>query len=54
MEGAVKIADFGYSTEVAPGALPHRSMVGTPYWMAPEVVSGKEYDFKVLNVELFL
>lgn len=48
-EGAVKIADFGYSTEMVQGSPPHHSMVGTPYWMAPEVISGKEYAFKVFN-----
>lgn len=35
-EGGVKLADFGVATRT--GALTDNSVVGSPYWMAPEVV----------------
>ncbi|GAA5845101.1 hypothetical protein JCM9279_005433 [Rhodotorula babjevae] len=35
-EGSIKLADFGVATRV--GSLPDSSVVGSPYWMAPEVV----------------
>lgn len=45
-EGQVKISDFGFSaltlTEKGRGAS-RCSMVGTPYWMAPEVVARRPY-----------
>lgn len=36
-EGRVKLADFGVATRA--GALADNAVVGSPYWMAPEVVS---------------
>ncbi|KAG0148073.1 hypothetical protein CROQUDRAFT_41983 [Cronartium quercuum f. sp. fusiforme G11] len=35
-EGGVKLADFGVATRT--GALTDNAVVGSPYWMAPEVV----------------
>jgi serine/threonine protein kinase len=35
-EGLVKLADFGVATKQS--GLDHASVVGTPYWMAPEVI----------------
>ncbi|CAH7671533.1 kinase-like domain-containing protein [Phakopsora pachyrhizi] len=35
-EGGVKLADFGVATRT--GALSDNAVVGSPYWMAPEVV----------------
>lgn len=35
-EGSVKLADFGVATRVGP--LKDSSVVGSPYWMAPEVI----------------
>jgi len=42
------IADFGYGAQLGGGGTDRRaSVVGTTYWMAPEVVKGKEYSCKV-------
>ena len=46
-EADVKIADFGVSEHVANQMAAKHTLVGTPYWMAPEVVSGAEYNTAV-------
>ncbi|XP_020577946.1 MAP3K epsilon protein kinase 1-like [Phalaenopsis equestris] len=37
-EGLVKLADFGVATKLNEADLNAHSVVGTPYWMAPEVI----------------
>uniref|UniRef100_A0A915KMB6 non-specific serine/threonine protein kinase n=1 Tax=Romanomermis culicivorax TaxID=13658 RepID=A0A915KMB6_ROMCU len=44
-QGVVKLADFGSASLVSPA----QSFVGTPYWMAPEVILAMDegqYDYK--------
>ncbi len=47
LDGSVKIADFGFAVNLSMEEEKRASVVGTPYWMAPEVIRGSEYDGKV-------
>ena len=36
--GQIKLSDFGFCAEVSKEVPRRRSLVGTPYWMAPELI----------------
>jgi serine/threonine protein kinase len=46
-DGQVKVADFGFAINLTSEQSKRTSVVGTPYWMAPELIRGSEYDYKV-------
>uniref|UniRef100_A0A6U6AEJ5 non-specific serine/threonine protein kinase n=2 Tax=Guillardia theta TaxID=55529 RepID=A0A6U6AEJ5_GUITH len=47
LDGSVKLADFGYCVQLTEEAGRRNSLVGTPYWMAPELIRTQYYNEKV-------
>eukprot|EP01114_Cavostelium_apophysatum_P018583 TRINITY_DN577_c0_g2_i4.p1 TRINITY_DN577_c0_g2~~TRINITY_DN577_c0_g2_i4.p1 ORF type:complete len:452 (+),score=111.48 TRINITY_DN577_c0_g2_i4:176-1357(+) len=45
--GIIKIADFGFAAQLTTKKQKRKTVVGTPYWMAPELIQGLDYDAKV-------
>jgi len=44
--GQVKLADFGATGQLTETATKCQTIVGSPYWMAPEILLGSKYDGK--------
>jgi p21-activated kinase 2 len=38
LDGDIKIADFGFAIQLTKDKLNRKSVVGTPAWMAPELI----------------
>lgn len=49
----MKLADFGVATKLTEADINTHSVVGTPYWMAPEVLHLSRWNFLALVIYLF-
>lgn len=47
LRGDIKITDFGYCAQITETDRHRNTLVGTPYWMAPEVITRKNYDSRI-------
>ncbi|NXA16222.1 PAK3 kinase, partial [Sapayoa aenigma] len=47
MDGSVKLIDFGFCTRLTPEQTKRSSFLGSPFWLAPEMLRTNEYDAKV-------
>ncbi|XP_038132491.1 serine/threonine-protein kinase PAK 6-like [Cyprinodon tularosa] len=47
LDGRIKLSDFGFCAQISEDVPKRKSLVGTPYWMAPEVISKAPYGTEV-------
>jgi serine/threonine protein kinase len=46
-DGRVKLTDFGFVAQVSSDLQKRKSLVGTPYWMSPQIISRLPYGTEV-------
>lgn len=42
-DGSIKVTDFGFCAQVSAQVPRRKSLVGTPYWLSPEIISRQPY-----------
>ncbi|XP_044024099.1 serine/threonine-protein kinase PAK 6-like [Siniperca chuatsi] len=47
LDGRIKLSDFGFCAQISKDVPKRKSLVGTPYWMAPEVICKTPYGTEV-------
>jgi len=47
VDGRVLLADFGSAARLTATRPTRKTVIGSPYWMAPELIRGEEYSQKV-------
>uniref|UniRef100_A0A7S3PQY3 non-specific serine/threonine protein kinase n=1 Tax=Aplanochytrium stocchinoi TaxID=215587 RepID=A0A7S3PQY3_9STRA len=47
LQGQAKLCDFGVSAVQGKRTDPRKTVIGTPYWMAPEIIQETGYDYKI-------
>ncbi|NXC83907.1 PAK3 kinase, partial [Cercotrichas coryphoeus] len=47
MDGSVKLTDFGLCAQLTKERSTRCTVLGSPYWVAPEILKRKEYDTQV-------
>lgn len=47
LDGRIKLSDFGFCAQISKEVPKRKSLVGTPYWMAPEVIAKTPYGTEV-------
>jgi len=45
--GEIKLADFGFAVQLTEQKQKRKTVIGTPYWMAPEIIQNREYGREV-------
>jgi len=45
--GEIKLADFGFAVQLTEQKNKRKTVIGTPYWMAPEIIQNSEYGDEV-------
>lgn len=52
----IKLSDFGFCAQVSKEVPKRKSLVGTPYWMAPEVISRLPYgtEVRITHTQIYI